>query len=308
LPKTLNIALNTFNFQWSFPEIVADERGLFESHGLDVRWRDITPKGTADKSALYTKLLATGKTDVYHAGEWACILRVLSSQGARIAAKSVPSPGTTNSTFSLWVRKDSGYSSPRELAGKPVAIELGTGSYYTTLQDLERFIPRSSVKLVQVGEPHKRFLALLEGKVEAASLLSPWADFGEAASLVEILRTKRSNPTTTVVRLDDDADKLKRFFLATNEAIEAIDEHPEEFRELYFRKAGRAIAEMPVRVRRMTESVSKTLLVPRWNPWEAYTRRDFQETYRWMVERDLAQAGHTSDQVVAASAPKIFAE
>ena len=102
--------------------------------------------------------------------------------GRQDSLEIVPSPGTLNATFSLWVREDSGYKTPGRLEDKPIAIEMGTGSYYTTLQDLERFIPKESVKLVAVGEPHKRFLALLNKEVEAASLLSPWADFGKTAS------------------------------------------------------------------------------------------------------------------------------
>jgi len=306
LPKRFNIAVNMYNFQWTFPEMVADELGLFARHGLDVRWRDVTPAGTADKAALYTELMESGKTDIYHAGEWVCILRVLNSKRARIAAKSLPSPGTTNSTFSLWVRRESGYASPAELEGKRVAIETGTGSYYTTLEDLERFVPRGSAKLIQVGEPHRRLLALLEGRVEAASLLSPWSDFARAAPLVEILRTGRSNPTTTVVRQDDDADKLRSFFLATNEAIDAINERPEEFRDLYFDKAGRGLAEMPASLKEMVMALKKTIRVPRWNHWVAYRAADFEKTYRSMVERGLAPGGHTSEEVVAANAPQIF--
>jgi len=304
--KTISIAVNMYNFQWTFPEMVADELGLFEAHGLKARWRDVTPKGAADKAALYTELLKSKKTDVYHAGEWVCILRVLGWEGARIASKSLPSPGTLNATFSLWVRGDSGYSGPAALKGKPIAIEMGTGSYYTTLEDLERFMPRDSIKLVQVGEPHKRFLALLNREVEAASLLSPWVDFGRPASFVEILKTKRTNPTTMVVRKDDDPDKLRRFFLATNEGIDAMNERPDEFRELYFRKVRRALGEMPARVKRMGKEVAKTLRVPNWNHWVAYEKRDFGRAYGWMVERELAPEGHSSDEVVAANTGEIF--
>ncbi len=304
--KTISIAVNMYNFQWTFPEMVADELGFFEKNGLEAKWRDVTPAGTTDKATLYTELLMSKKTDIYHAGEWACILRVLGSKGARIVSKSMPSPGTLNSTFSLWVRKDSGYASPAGLKNKPIAIEVGTGSYYTTLQDLERFMPRESVKLVPVGEPHKRFLALLKKEVEAASLLSPWVDFGEAASLVEILKTTRSNPTTIVVRQDDDADKLRRFFVATNKAIDAMNERPDEFRELYFKKVERALGETPAKVRKIGETVRKTLRVPNWNHWVAYGKRDFDKTYKWMVERNLAPSGHTGDEVVAANPKEIF--
>ncbi|HVC27730.1 MAG TPA: hypothetical protein VND40_06165 [Nitrososphaerales archaeon] len=306
MAKKINIAVNAYNFQWTFPEMVADELGLFAEQGLEAKWRDITPSGLTDKAVLYTELLRGKKTDVYHAGEWVCILRVIGSEGARMISKSMPSPGTLNATFSLWVRGGSGYTSPADLKNKPIAIEMGTGSYYTTLQDLERFMPRDSAKLVAVGEPHKRFRALLNEEVEAASLLSPWVDFAKAASFVEILKTKRSNPTTIVVREDDDADKLRRFFIATNAAIDKMNEKPADFRELYFQKVERALSEMPSKVKKMGQGVRKTLQVPKWNRWVAYEKRDFDETYGWMVERGLAPSGHNRDEVVAANAKAVF--
>jgi ABC-type nitrate/sulfonate/bicarbonate transport system substrate-binding protein len=306
MPKTVNIAVNMYNFQWTFPEMVADELGLFEANGLEAKWRDATPVETADKAILYTELLQSKETDIYHAGEWVCILRVLGSEGARIISKSVPSSGTLNATFSLWVREDSGYKTPADLRDKPIAIEMGTGSYYTTFQDLERFIPRESIKLVPVGEPHKRFLALLDKDVEAASLLSPWADFGKTASLVEILKTGRSNPTTIVARQDDDADKLRRFFVATNAAIDEMNKDPGRFKELYFEKVERALREMPPKVRKLGPEMKKALGVPKWNHWVAYEKRDFESTYAWMVERGLAPSGHTSDEVVATNSKDVF--
>jgi NitT/TauT family transport system substrate-binding protein len=306
MAKTINIAVNMYNFQWTFPEMVADELGLFAKEGLKAKWLDVTPSGLADKAALYTELLESKKTDVYHAGEWVCILRVLGSKGARLISKSMPSPGTLNSTFSLWARGGSGYASPAGLKDKPIAIEMGTGSYYTTLQDLERFMPKESAKLVAVGEPHKRFLALLDGQVEAASLLSPWVDFAKAASFVEVLKTKRKNPTTIVMRKDDDPEKLRGFFLATNAAIDRINKKPEEFRELYFKKVERALSEMPAKVKKMGAGVRKTLRVPKWNHWVAYTKKDFDGTYEWMVERGLAPSGHTSGEVVAANSKQVF--
>ncbi len=306
MAKKINIAVNMYNFQWTFPEMVADELGLFAEQGLEAKWRDITPAGLTDKAVLYTELLNSKKTDVYHAGEWVCILRVLGSKGARVVSKSTPSPGTLNATFSLWVRGGSGYVSPAALKNKPVAIEMGTGSYYTTLQDLERFMPKDSAKLVAVGEPHKRFLAVLNKDVEAASLLSPWVDFAEAASFQEILKTERSNPTTIVAREDDDADKLRRFFVATNAAIDRMNKKPDEFRELYFQKVERALSEMPSSVKKIGQGVKKTLRVPKWNHWVAYEKKDFDATYGWMVERGLAPRGHTSKEVVAANTKEVF--
>ena len=160
----LKLALSAYAFHWSFPEIVAYESGLFRESGIEVDWRNATPPAVTNKTAMYTDLLREGRTDVYHAGEWACINRVAKSDDAWIVAKSDPGKGTLNSTFSIYVRRDSGVAGPADLARETVAIEAGTGSYFIAVQDLERFMPKASVNLVQLGEPHKRLLALMKGK------------------------------------------------------------------------------------------------------------------------------------------------
>ena len=300
------MTVNRYNFQWTFPEIVADKLGLFAKHGIDVVWNNVTPKVGTDKGVMYTELLATGKTVLYHAGEWACILRVLGDKGSRIVSKSVPGKGTLNSTFSLFVMKDSKYRSPKDLRDKPVAIERGTGSYYTSLQDLERYIPKDSIKLVQVGEPHKRLQALVAAEVEAASLLSPWTDVAKAISLKEILRTTRSNPTTVVVKDGEDPVMLRRLFVAINEAIDAMNAKPKDFSKMYFSEIAETLLEMPPEISKRAERLRTKLEVPRWNHWIAYTRRDFDQTYRWMVERGLAPEGRSYTEVVAEDAKQVF--
>jgi len=302
----VRIAVNRYNFQWTFPEIVADKLGLFSKRGIDVTWNQVTPKGGTDKGAMYTELLESGKTVLYHAGEWVCILRVLADKGSWVLAKSVRAKGTLNSTFTLFVRRGAGYKSPKDLKDKPVAIEAGTGSYYTALQDLERFLPKDSVRLVQVGEPHRRMLALLEKEVEAASLLSPWTDLARYASLKEILTTARSNPTTAVVRRDEDPEMLGRLFQAVNEAIDRMNAKPNDFREMYFAEMEETLREMPPEVRKAEGRLRRRLEVPRWSRWVAYTREDFQKTYGWMVERGLAPAGRSYDEVVAGNTGRVF--
>jgi NitT/TauT family transport system substrate-binding protein len=302
----VNIAVNKYNFQWAFPEMVADRLGLFARQGLEAIWSDATPAVVTNKAAMYTELLMSKKTDIYHAGEWVCILRVLDSKGSKIVSKSLPGPGTLNSTFSLYVRKGSGYTSPADLKDKPIAIEVGTGSYYTALQDLERYMPKESIRLVQVGEPHRRFLSLVNKEVEAASLLSPWTDLAITASLVELLRTFRSNPTTSVAREDDDPDKLRRVFVAVNEAIDKMNASPADFREMYFQKAQETLRDTPANVRQMAQGLRDTLVVPKWNHWVAYAREDFEKTYRWMVDQKLAPSGHTYREVVASNTSEIF--
>ncbi len=294
--KDLNLALNRYAFHWSYPELVADSEGLFLREGLRPRWSDATPSAVVNKTSMYTDLLSTGATDVYHAGEWACVNRVLRSSGAWIVAKSPPGDGTLNSSFSLYVRGDSDVRTPKDLAGRTVAIEEGTGAQYTALVDLEKHIRRDEIRLVQTGEPHRRLRALVDGAVDSASLVGPWADVGRALGLRLVMRTERTNPTTIVVRKDTEGALLKSFFMAVNGAILMIDREPEKFRDDYLRRVKEILSEGGVEV--PEGPLSREVRVSRWEPWTAYTEEDFERTYRWMVSRGLAPEGRSAAGLV----------
>lgn len=300
----LNLAVNKYAFHWSYPELLADELGLFAKEEVKVRWIDTTPRAVVNKTTMYTDLLKEKKTDIYHAGEWACIIRVAKSPGTWIIAKSRPGEGTLNSSFALFVRSDSPVRSAEELAGKTVAIEEGTGAQYTAINDLEGHVPRDEIRLVQVGEPHRRLLALMDGQVEAASLVGPWTDIGTALGLRMVLQTTRKNPTTIVVRKDTDPALLRRFFLATSRAIDVMDESPDRLRESYFRRVEAILDEMSLDVPR--ETLRNAVVVPRWSRWERYTQEDFVRAYGWMRERGLAPSGEMPSGAVGSYPLDLF--
>ena len=284
---SVNIAVNKYAFHWAYPEILADELGLFEKEGVKVHWKDATPAKVVNKTKMYTDLLREGLTDFYHAGEWACINRVESSDDAWIVGGSPPGPRTLNSTFAIFVRRDSDLKKPGDLEGEKIAIESGTGSYYTALMDLEKFMPRASMNLVQVGEPHKRLMALLDGDVAAASLLGPWSPIGRTCGARLILKTSRTNPTTLVTRKDMEPDTLAGFLRATNEAIRRMNATPVRFRASYFKHVEVILDEMPPDLRGRARGVKGSLAVPRWRPWGRYTSSEFRRAASWMRGRGL---------------------
>ncbi len=302
----MKIAINNYAFHWAYPEILADELGLFEEWGIKVDWYDATPSGVVGKGAMYTDLLRSRLTDVYHAGEWACINRVLKSPESWIVAKSVPGRETLNSTFSLFARNDMGITKAKDLADRRVAVEEGTGAYYTTMADLERHLPRDKIQLIQIGEPHRRLLSLLSGEVDSASLVGPWVDIGEALGLRMILRTTRRNPTTSVVRKDTKPEPLRRYFRAVNLAIGRINAAPNRFKKSFLSRLKRILDEMPEEISARSPSLERRIIVPKWRPWVRYTRSDFRVTYAWLVARGLAPESHAIEDVVARYSPDIF--
>jgi ABC-type nitrate/sulfonate/bicarbonate transport system substrate-binding protein len=302
----LNIALNNYAFHWTYPEILAEETGLFKRNGIEVHWSDVTPPKLTNKTELYTDLLRDRKTDIYHAGEWACINRVARGEDAWIVAKSPPGRGTLNSTFAIFVRSDSGIRKPSDLAGKSVAIESGTGSYYTALEDLERHVPRALINLVQVGEPHKRLLALQRGEVAAASLVGPWPAIGKAFGLSLLVSTNRTNPTTIVTRKDMDEDLLRRFLSATNKAIGLINQSPERFKASYFSRVRIILEEMPPDYILQEKRIKTALKVPRWKTWGRYSKQEFLKTTAWMRERGVLTKETDANAAVATYPPSVY--
>lgn len=303
---TIKLAVNRYAYHWSFPEIVAEDLGLFEKNSIEIDWFDATPDNITNKGSMYKDLLAGGQTDLYHAGEWACIERVLSDASSVIVAKSSPLPGSLNSSFSLYVKRDSDVKRPSDLAGREVAIEPGTGSFYTALQDLERFIPRGDIKLVQGGEPHRRLELLDAGKVAAASLLGPWTDLADELGMRPIIKTERRNPTTSVVRKQQPLWLLKRFFKSVNNAIEVINRRPEGVRPLYFDWFAKVLPQLPQELRRTGMTLSEVIAVPKWGKWEPYTIFDFVPTYRWMTGRGLARPGASFKDVYSGGVTQVF--
>jgi ABC-type nitrate/sulfonate/bicarbonate transport system substrate-binding protein len=302
----IKLASNRFAFHWSFPEILADARGFFASENVQIQWTDVTPQKSMNKSEMYIDILERDIADLYHAADWVCIDRTTKSKKGWMVAKSPAQPGTLNSSFTLFSQKDSGISAPKDLAGLPIAVDLGTGSYYTALQDLERFISRERINVVQIGEPSQRLVALLEGRVSGASLLSPWADFARALGMTEVLKTSRAGSTVLVARRDLGLDVLRNFFNAVNRAIGLIDRDPNSCREEYFSKIETILPSMPEPVKKAAESLKPTIPVPAWAPWEPFSEKDFELAYNWMVDRRLALPGLHYADVSFVNATSLF--
>jgi len=284
--ETITMGFNKFAFHWFFPELVAINEGLFEENNIICRLVELDKEGWADKSDLYITAMQKGLTDLYHCGEWVGVVRVLRGTAGRIAAKSRPTSETLNSSFTIFVSEKSSITSPEDLAGKPVAVEAGTGSYYAARADLERYLTKEEIKLVSISEPHERFKALVRGDVVAASLLGPWAKIANKNGFRPILKTGRDNPTLLIIadRVSDEV--ASRVIKTLNEAIIRINRDPWRYNNLYFKYFRGAVIAGGVD-EKWIEGMESELLVDRWSPWEPYLYNELVEVSRWLLERNL---------------------
>ena len=78
-----------------------------------------------------------------------------------------------NSPWAIIVRQDSPIRTPPDLKDVPIAVGMRAGSHFNVPYRLEKYLALENIKVVNTGGFGARLKALLEGEVEAASLLPP---------------------------------------------------------------------------------------------------------------------------------------
>jgi NitT/TauT family transport system substrate-binding protein len=89
--------------------------------------------------------------------------------------------------WAIYVRPTSSIREPRDLAGVPIAVGMRAGSHFNVPYRLEPYLPLSEIKTVNVGGFGARLQALLDGTVEAASLLDPQISMADQLGLRRIM-------------------------------------------------------------------------------------------------------------------------
>jgi hypothetical protein len=88
-----------------------------------------------------------------------------------------------DSPWAIYVRPDSKIREPEDLADVPVSVGLRAGSHFNVPYRLEKYLPLERIKIVNTGGFGARLKALLDGEVEAASLLPPQIDMADQIGL-----------------------------------------------------------------------------------------------------------------------------
>src|SRR4029077_7085772 len=92
-----------------------------------------------------------------------------------------------DSPWAIFVRPDSKIREPKDLKDIPISVGMRAGSHFNVPYRLEKYLPLESIKTVNTGGFGARLKALLEGEVEAASLLPPQIDTAEQLGLRKVI-------------------------------------------------------------------------------------------------------------------------
>ncbi len=170
-------------------DFVALQEGYFAAEGLDVEFDWKTFRGTQSSWKEFDyfqrpqdKPYTESKEDVIQgACVWGTICNASAGMGKVVADAYGDSP------WAIFVRPDSKIRKPEDLRDVPVSVGLRAGSHFNVPYRLERYLPLENIKTVNTGGFGARLKALLDGEVEAASLLPPQIDMARQLGLRAVI-------------------------------------------------------------------------------------------------------------------------
>jgi len=167
-------------------DFVALDEGCFQAEGLDVEFDWKTFRGTQSswKGMEYFERpqdKAAGEQVIQCACLWGTISNASAGMGLIVPDCYGVSP------WSIFVRSESRIHRPEDLRDVPIAVGMRAGSHFNVPYRLEKFMPLEHIKTINVGGFGARLTALLNGEIEAASLLPPQIDMAKQLGLREII-------------------------------------------------------------------------------------------------------------------------
>jgi ABC-type nitrate/sulfonate/bicarbonate transport system substrate-binding protein len=257
-------------------EWVAEEKGYFRDEGLEYEFREVfKTHATPNKVGAYTSFEQGRETNVSCACHWTVNVAASQGLGKMVADCYSVSPG------GVFVPPESPIREPRDLKGVPISVGHQSGSHYSTLQALEQYLPRADIKLSFAdGILFSRMEKLIDRQVPAAAVFSGPYYFLEQLGFRKIIDT--TFMMASMLTGDPSPEDVKKFFRALRRAQRDLDLRPELYTHHYRKEfPQRFLGEIDVR---------------RWGPgerivFEPYTREVFEESFRWIAEREIFAPG-----------------
>jgi NitT/TauT family transport system substrate-binding protein len=214
-------------------DFVAMQEGFFAAEGLDVEldWKTFRGTQSSWKDLQYfqrpqDRPYTEDKAEVIQgACVWGSICNASAGMGRFVADAYGVSP------WAIFVRSDSRIKEPRDLKDVPIAVGMRAGSHFNVPYRLEKFLALEHIKTVNTGGFGARLKALLDGEVEAASLLPPQIAMAEQLGLRKIIED--TFHTLWWVPDGSPPDVVTGYLRALDRAEKAIDADPAKYLPLW---------------------------------------------------------------------------
>jgi ABC-type nitrate/sulfonate/bicarbonate transport system substrate-binding protein len=262
-------------------EWVAEEKGYFTAEGLDYEFRDelISKEGRkhdlGDMVGAYQTFERGRTSDISCACHWTVNVAASNGHGKLYADAYSVSPAA------VFVPAGSAVKAPEDLAGVPISVGYQSGSHYSTIQALERFLKPDQIKLsFTEGLLFRRMEDLIDGSAPAVALFSGPYYFADQLGFRKIVDT--TFMIATMITGDPDPEDVRKYFRALRRAQRDIDLRPELYTH-YYKK------EFPARFHAQMDT-------RRWGPgerlvFEPYTKQVFDDSFEWIARHGIFPEG-----------------
>ncbi len=123
------------------------------------------------------------------------------------------------------------FAGPKDLKDVPISVGMRAGSHFNVPYRLEKFLPLARIKTVNTGGFGARLQALLDGEVEAASLLPPQIAMAEQLGLRKIIED--TFHTLWWVPENFDPQVVRGYLRALDRAEKALNENLDKYLPLW---------------------------------------------------------------------------
>ena len=258
-------------------EWVAEEKGYFSDEGLNYVFQELVQNTDGQihdqphKVGAYQSFEKGRTSDVSCACHWTVNVAASTGKGKLYADVYSLAPA------GVFVPVDSPIRTPDDLAGVPISVGYQSGSHYSTIQQLEQYLPSDRINLsFNDGMLFKRMERLLDGQSPASALFSGPYYFAEQLGFRKVLDT--TFMIATMITGTPDPDDLRRFFRALKRAQFDIDLRPDLYTH-YYKK------EFPARYHNRMDT-------RRWGPgervvFEPYTRDAYDQSRIWIADHAI---------------------
>jgi NitT/TauT family transport system substrate-binding protein len=209
-------------------EWIALERGYFQDAGIEplVRWDVLRGIQSSWKGVEYRErpqdkpfVGEAEPVDIINHCAWGSVCNA----GAGLGKFVADAYGVAR--WAIYVRADSRIQRPEDLADVPIAVGMRAGSHFNVPYRLEPFLPLARIQTVNIGGFGARLQALLDGEVEASSLLDPQISMADQLGLRRILFD--TFKTLWVVPTGFDQRSLDSYFSVLERADADLDRDPQ---------------------------------------------------------------------------------
>ena len=154
-------------------EWVAEEKGYFAEEGLDYEYRDQLMSKDGKQHDLGVKVGAYQTFEQGRSCEVSCACHWTVNVAASAGHGKLYADAYSVAPAGIFVAPESPIHDPTELAGVPISVGYQSGSHYSTIQALERYLKSDEIKLSFAdGLLFKRMELLIDRKIPAAALFS----------------------------------------------------------------------------------------------------------------------------------------